>query len=222
HTLIGAGGAEGQGDAANLLKPALARGELRTIAATTWAEYKKYFERDPALTRRFQVVQVEEPSIENAVTMMRGIAPKFQQHHRVRILDEAVVASVQLSSRYITGRQLPDKSVSLLDTACARVGLSLSTTPAPIEDVERRLQQTEFTKATLAREDATDGGRSQAITDLEAQIQEDTAKLKKLQSQWARERVLVEEIQALRAQLDTDQAEPEASDAALTSAEENI
>ena len=222
HTLIGAGGAEGQGDAANLLKPALARGELRTIAATTWAEYKKYFERDPALTRRFQVVQVEEPSIENAVTMMRGIAPKFQQHHGVRILDEAVVASVQLSSRYISGRQLPDKSVSLLDTACARVGLSLSTTPAPIEDVERRLQQAEFTKATLTREDATDGGRSQAIADLEAQIQEDTAKLKKLHSQWVRERALVEEIQALRAQLDTDQVEPDVSEAALITADENI
>src|SRR5690606_23908262 len=222
HTLIGAGGAEGQGDAANLLKPALARGEHRTIAATTWAEYKKYFERDPAVTRRFQVVQVEEPSIENAVTMMRAIAPKFQHHHQVRILDEAVVASVQLSSRYISGRQLPDKSVSLLDTACARVGLSLSTTPAPIEDLERRLHQAEFTKATLTREEATDGGRSQAIADLEAQIQQDTSKLKKLHSQWARERVLEEQMQALRAQLDTDQAEPEVSEAVLTAADESI
>ncbi len=211
HTLIGAGGAEGQGDAANLLKPALARGELRTIAATTWAEYKKYFERDPALTRRFQVVQVEEPSIENAVTMMRGIAPKFQQHHRVRILDEAIVASVQLASRYITGRQLPDKSVSLLDTACARVGLSLSTTPAAIEDLERRLQQAEFTKAALAREETTDGGRAQTIADLATQMQTDAATLKTLQTQWTRERALVEEIQTLRAQLDSGLTEPESS-----------
>src|SRR5690554_3701172 len=121
--MIGAGGKEGQGDAANLLKPALARGELRTIAATTWAEYKKYFERDPALTRRFQVVKVEEPSEAKAIDMMRGISDSLQSHHKVRILDEAIVASVKLSHRYIPGRQLPDKSVSLLDTACARVAL---------------------------------------------------------------------------------------------------
>ncbi|HEX5637688.1 MAG TPA: AAA family ATPase, partial [Gammaproteobacteria bacterium] len=121
HTLIGAGGKEGQGDAANLLKPALARGELRTIAATTWAEYKKYFERDPALTRRFQVVKIEEPSEARAIDMMRGIAGMLQAHHKVRIMDEAIIESVRLSHRYIAGRQLPDKSVSLLDTACARV-----------------------------------------------------------------------------------------------------
>jgi len=124
HTLIGAGGKEGQGDAANLLKPALARGELRTIAATTWAEYKKYFERDPALTRRFQVVKIEEPDEEKAVNMMRAISVMLQNHHGVRIMDEAIVDSVKLSTRYITSRQLPDKSVSLLDTACARVSLS--------------------------------------------------------------------------------------------------
>ena len=130
HTLIGAGGKEGQGDAANLLKPALARGELRTIAATTWAEYKKYFERDPALTRRFQVVKIEEPSEDKAIDMMRGIAGMLQAHHKVRIMDEAIIESVRLSHRYIAGRQLPDKSVSLLDTACARVSLSQSATPA--------------------------------------------------------------------------------------------
>jgi type VI secretion system protein VasG len=129
HTLIGAGGAAGQGDAANLLKPALARGELRTIAATTWAEYKKYFERDAALARRFQVVKVEEPSEATAVEMMRGLVGTLEKHHKVRVLDEAVRDAVRLSHRYISGRQLPDKSVSLLDTACARVGLSHSTVP---------------------------------------------------------------------------------------------
>ncbi|MFT6859948.1 MAG: type VI secretion system protein VasG, partial [Thalassolituus oleivorans] len=151
HTMIGAGGKEGQGDAANLLKPALARGELRTIAATTWAEYKKYFERDPALTRRFQVVKVEEPSEEKAIDMMRGISESLQQHHKVRILDEAVIASVVLSHRYIPGRQLPDKSVSLLDTACARVALSQSSTPSAIEDAERRIQRATLTINKLER-----------------------------------------------------------------------
>jgi hypothetical protein len=130
HTLIGAGGAEGQNDAANLLKPALARGELRTIAATTWAEYKKYFEKDPALTRRFQVIKVEEPAESSAIAMMRGLAPKLELHHKVRVLDEAVVESVRLSHRYIPARQLPDKSVSVLDTACARVA---ATTPQVLD-----------------------------------------------------------------------------------------
>lgn len=139
HTLIGAGGAEGQNDAANLLKPALARGEMRTIAATTWAEYKKYFEKDPALTRRFQVVKVEEPSEKLAVAMLRGLVPVLEKHHGVRILGEALEAASSLSHRYITGRQLPDKAISLLDTACARVGISQAATPAPVEDLERRL-----------------------------------------------------------------------------------
>src|SRR5690606_405894 len=134
-----AGGKEGQGDAANLLKPALARGELRTIAATTWAEYKKYFERDPALTRRFQVVKIEEPNEEKAINMMRAVSGRLERHHKVRILDEEIVESVKLSSRYITARQLPDKSVSLLDTACARVALSQSSTPSAIEDTRRQI-----------------------------------------------------------------------------------
>ncbi len=137
HTLIGAGGQEGQNDAANLLKPALARGELRTVAATTWAEYKKYFEKDPALTRRFQVVKVEEPDEDAAIRIMRGVAAKLEQHHRVRILDEAVRESVRLSHRYIPARQLPDKSVSVLDTACARVGIGRSATPPAVEDLRR-------------------------------------------------------------------------------------
>ena len=134
HTMIGAGGQAGQGDAANLLKPALARGELRTVAATTWSEYKKYFEKDAALARRFQVVKVEEPTEAQAVIMMRGLVATLEQHHNVRILDEAVEAAVRLSHRYISGRQLPDKSVSVLDTACARVALGQVATPPAVED----------------------------------------------------------------------------------------
>ena len=139
HTLIGAGGAAGQGDAANILKPALARGELRTIAATTWAEYKKYFEKDPALTRRFQVVKVEEPTEATAINMMRGLAGTLEQHHKVRLLDEAIEAAVKLSHRYISGRQLPDKAVSVLDTACARVALGQVAEPPALEDARRRI-----------------------------------------------------------------------------------
>ncbi|RBH43359.1 type VI secretion system ATPase TssH, partial [Pseudomonas sp. MWU13-2860] len=135
HTLVGAGAAEGHSDAANLLKPALARGELRTVAATTWQEYKKYFERDPALARRFQPVQVEEPDEDRAVAMLRGVAARLEQHHGVRILDAAIHDAVKLSHRYISGRQLPDKAISVLDTACARVALSRAGKPGPIEDV---------------------------------------------------------------------------------------
>src|SRR5437588_81223 len=141
HTMIGAGGQAGQNDAANLLKPALARGELRTIAATTWAEYKKYFEKDAALARRFQVVKVEEPDEAKAIGMMRGLAEALENHHRVRILAEAVEDAVRLSHRYISGRQLPDKSVSVLDTACARVAIGQGATPASVEDAQRRKGQ---------------------------------------------------------------------------------
>ena len=140
HTLIGAGGAAGTGDAANLLKPALARGKLRTIAATTWAEYKKHIEKDPALTRRFQVVQVPEPDEHKAVLMLRGVASILEKHHRVALLDEGIEAAVRLSHRYIPARQLPDKAVSLLDTACARVAVSQHATPAELEDCQRRIQ----------------------------------------------------------------------------------
>lgn len=144
HQLIGAGGAAGQNDAANLLKPALARGTLRTIAATTWAEYKKYFEKDPALTRRFQVIKIEEPEIAKAVTMVRGLADNLEKHHAVSILDEALEAAVKLSSRYIPSRQLPDKAVSLIDTAAARVAISQHATPARLEDVQRSLETTKI------------------------------------------------------------------------------
>jgi type VI secretion system protein VasG len=137
HQLIGAGGSAGQGDAANLLKPALARGELRTIAATTWAEYKKYFEKDAALTRRFQVVKVDEPPEPMAVAMVRGLVDTLERHHNVRILDEAVTEAVRLSARYIPSRQLPDKAVSLIDTACSRVGMSQAAVPPPVEDRQR-------------------------------------------------------------------------------------
>ncbi|MEO5987456.1 MAG: AAA family ATPase, partial [Candidatus Eisenbacteria bacterium] len=152
HTLIGAGGAQGTGDAANLLKPALARGKLRTIGATTWAEYKKYIEKDPALTRRFQTVKIEEPSEEKAILMMRGSASTLEKHHRVQLLDEAIEAAVRLSHRYIPGRQLPDKSVSLLDTACARVAISQHAVPAEVDDCRRRIQALETELGIIDRE----------------------------------------------------------------------
>ena len=154
HTLIGAGGAAGTGDAANLLKPALARGELRTIAATTWSEYKQYIEKDPALTRRFQVVKVEEPDEAAAVQMLRGVASTLEKHHKVQILDEAIEAAVALSHRYIPARQLPDKAVSLLDTACARVAVSQHATPAEVEDLRRRKAMLELETGIIDREAA--------------------------------------------------------------------
>lgn len=202
HTMIGAGGKEGQGDAANLLKPALARGELRTIAATTWAEYKKYFERDPALTRRFQVVKVEEPSEPKAIDMMRGISDSLQQHHKVRILDEAIIASVKLSHRYIPGRQLPDKSVSLLDTACARVALSASATPQPIEDANRRIEQLNRTIEKLERESAVSGAHKQQIKELSEESKQVDKHLKELQRQYETEKALIAKIQQIYEQVD--------------------
>ncbi|MCH9691871.1 MAG: type VI secretion system ATPase TssH [Gammaproteobacteria bacterium] len=202
HTMIGAGGKEGQGDAANLLKPALARGELRTIAATTWAEYKKYFERDPALTRRFQVVKIEEPSEAKAIDMMRGIANSLEAHHRVRVLDEAVVASVKLSHRYIPGRQLPDKSVSLLDTACARVTLGQSATPGAIEDLERGIERIQSTMQTLQRENAANGAHEEQLQALAQELSEIEQRLEILQYQYAQERELIVPIHQLRSQID--------------------
>lgn len=209
HTMIGAGGKEGQGDAANLLKPALARGELRTIAATTWAEYKKYFERDPALTRRFQVIKVEEPDEEKAIDMMRGISTSLQEHHKVRILDEAIVASVKLSHRYIPGRQLPDKSVSLLDTACARVSLSQSSTPGAIEDCQRRIQRAEHTKASLVRENAATGGHEEQLETLDTEIQEASALFDSLTEQRRCEQTLIDQIRELRHTIDLQFTQPE-------------
>jgi len=204
HTLIGAGGKEGQGDAANLLKPALARGELRTIAATTWAEYKKYFERDPALTRRFQVVKIEEPSEEKAINMMRAISEMLQNHHGVRIMDEAVVDSVKLSSRYITSRQLPDKSVSLLDTACARVALSQSATPAAIENTRRDIIQSQTTIKSLQRENATLGDHDEHIDLLISQEKALSELLIIQETQWEKEKEFVSQIHALQKQIEAN------------------
>ena len=204
HTLIGAGGKEGQGDAANLLKPALARGELRTIAATTWAEYKKYFERDPALTRRFQVVKIEEPDEDKAINMMRAISEMLQNHHGVRILDEAIIDSVKLSSRYITSRQLPDKSVSLLDTACARVALSQSATPAAIEDTRRNITQCQANIRSLERENATLGNCEERIHELKAHQQALEERLVEQESQWEKEIKVVTQIHDLQKKIEDD------------------
>lgn len=202
HTLIGAGGKEGQGDAANLLKPALARGELRTIAATTWAEYKKYFERDPALTRRFQVVKIEEPDQEKAINMMRAVSGMLEKHHKVRILDEAIVDSVKLSTRYITARQLPDKSVSLLDTACARVALSQSSTPSAIEDTRRQITQCSSTIESLSRENASHGNYGQNIELLEQQKIDLQTLLAKQETQWEAEKHHVAAILELQQEIE--------------------
>jgi type VI secretion system protein VasG len=202
HTLIGAGGQAGQNDAANLLKPALARGELRTIAATTWAEYKKYFERDAALTRRFQVVKVEEPNDAAAIDMMRGLVHSLEAHHGVRILDEAVVESVRLSRRYIPARQLPDKSVSILDTACARVAMSQSAIPAEIEDRRRRIELIETEMGILGREAAAGANHADALAQLAARKAETADQLGALERRWAEEKALVTEIRALRQKLE--------------------
>ena len=201
HTMIGAGGQAGQGDAANMLKPALARGELRTIAATTWAEYKKYFERDAALARRFQVVKVEEPTESSAIEMMRGLVSTLETHHRVQILNEAVVDAVKLSPRYISGRQLPDKSVSLLDTTCARIGLSQLATPPAIEDCQRRIEQLGVSIDILQREEATGAKHSDDIAELIQLKQQAETKLKELSEQWQKEKELVTKIQSIRDRL---------------------
>lgn len=201
HTLIGAGGAAGTGDAANLLKPALARGELRTIAATTWAEYKQHIEKDPALTRRFQVVKIDEPSEAVAVLMLRGVAGVLEQHHEVQILDEAIEAAVGLSHRYIPARQLPDKAVSLLDTACARVAISQHATPAEVEDIIRRRQALEVERGIIGREAAI----GIEVTDRQARVDSGLAEteltLAAAQQRWDREKALVAEILELRARL---------------------
>ena len=202
HTMIGAGGQAGQNDAANLLKPALARGELRTIAATTWAEYKKYFEKDAALARRFQVVKVDEPDEARAVAMMRGIADKMEEHHNVRILDEAIVECVKLSHRYITGRQLPDKSVSVLDTACAKVAIGQGATPASIEDATRRIQNLSSEIDALEREQVTGAGHDKRLEELQAQRKATEEELAKLKEQWEKEKSLVDQIRNIRFKLE--------------------
>ncbi|RTM02796.1 MAG: type VI secretion system ATPase TssH, partial [Hyphomicrobiales bacterium] len=201
HTLIGAGGAAGTGDAANLLKPALARGELRTIAATTWAEYKQHIEKDPALTRRFQVVKIDEPSEAVAVLMLRGVAGVLEQHHKVQILDEAIEAAVSLSHRYIPARQLPDKAVSLLDTACARVAVSQHATPAEVEDILRRRQALEVEGGIIGREAAIGIDVADRQVRVEAGLAETETALAAAQARWDREKALVAEILDLRAKL---------------------
>ena len=202
HTMIGAGGQAGQGDAANLLKPALARGELRTVAATTWSEYKKYFEKDPALARRFQVVKVEEPVETQCMTMMRGIVPSLEKHHNVRILDEAVNAAVRLSHRYLAGRQLPDKAVSVLDTACARLALSQSATPPPIEDATRQLDDLEVQQRVLERETAVGADHSERLGEIAQRRAEVDEKLTGLRARRDKEHQLVSRIREVRTQLE--------------------
>ena len=209
HTLIGAGGAAGTGDAANLLKPALARGELRTIAATTWAEYKKHIEKDPALTRRFQVVKIAEPSTDNAIRMMRAIAPAMEKHHKVLILDEALEASVKLSSRYLTDRQLPDKSVSLLDTACARVATALHAVPAELDDCRRNLQSLEIEKRIIERERDVGihvGDRAELVAEL---VEKEEVRREELEKRWADEKRLITEILERRGRLAPARADEE-------------
>jgi type VI secretion system protein VasG len=197
HTMIGSGGQAGQNDAANLLKPALARGELRTIAATTWAEYKKYFEKDAALTRRFQVVKVEEPSPEKAVVMMRGLLPVMENHHQVSISDQALQAAVGLSDRYINGRQLPDKAVGLLDTACARVAMSQDATPGPVEDKQRAFDQTQAEISVLEKEQLIGEDHSEKLTELKEQSSEISDELERLKQRWEEEKSLVAEAQEI-------------------------
>ncbi|CAM4084530.1 type VI secretion system ATPase TssH [Roseateles saccharophilus] len=201
HTLVGAGGAAGTGDAANLLKPALARGTLRTVGATTFAEYKKHIEKDPALTRRFQTVQVDEPDEVRAVLMMRGVAGTMEKHHQVQILDEALEAAVKLSHRYIPARQLPDKSVSLLDTACARVAVSLHATPAEVDDSRKRIEALEVELGIIGREAAVgiNVGSREAVA--REHLAAEKARLEALDARWAAERTLVDEVLGLRAKL---------------------
>jgi type VI secretion system protein VasG len=214
HTLVGAGGAAGTGDAANLLKPALARGTLRTIGATTWAEYKKHIEKDPALTRRFQVVQVEEPSIPKAIMMMRGIASMLENHHKVQVLDEGIEAAVSLSARYIPARQLPDKSVSVLDTACARVAVSQHAVPAEVDDSRKRIDALTTELEIIGRDETAGmdiGARRETIQALK---EEEEARLAELDKRWEAEKAVVTDILDLRAKLREGGAPVDTPDAA--------
>ncbi len=203
HTLIGAGGSAGTGDAANLLKPALARGTLRTIAATTWGEYKKYIEKDPALTRRFQVIKVDEPNEDKAVTMMRALASCLEKHHRVQILDEALQAAVHLSKRYIPARQLPDKSVSLLDTACARVAISQHATPPQLDDSRRRIDSLKTELEILDREIAMGLDRKQKREDTAVLLQQEEERCRQTEREWTEEKKRVDQILEVRRHLCT-------------------
>jgi type VI secretion system protein VasG len=221
HTLIGAGGAAGQGDAANLLKPELARGDLRTVAATTWAEYKKYFEKDAALTRRFQVVKVEEPPESMAVAMVRGLVATLEKHHNVRVLDEAVSAAVHLSARFIPSRQLPDKAISLIDTACARVAMSQAGIPAAIEDRRRRISLIDTEVAILDREMASGSDHAVHKAELLDERRKAEAELARLNEQWEQEKALAADIAGLRSSLE-DPNNPEDKDSLRAKLAESV
>ncbi len=218
HTLVGAGGAAGTGDAANLLKPALARGTLRTVAATTWAEYKKHIEKDPALTRRFQVVQVHEPSEEKAILMMRGLTSTMEKHHKVQVLDEALEAAVRLSHRYIPARQLPDKSVSLLDTACARVAISQHAVPAQVDDTRRRIEALENELAIIGREKAVGVDTAERESLASEKLAAERARLQELEQRWGSEKSLVEKILEIRGRLRSAGGKVEGTDSELEAA----
>ena len=206
HTMIGAGGQAGQNDAANLLKPALARGEMRTIAATTWSEYKKYFEKDPALARRFQVVKVEEPDELTCMIMIRGIVAPLEKHHNVRILDEGVAAAVRLSHRYLAGRQLPDKAVSVLDTACARLALGQNSTPAAIEDATREIDDLAVQTRVLERESSVGADHAERLAEIARKKAEAEGRLKSLNERFAKEKELVLKSRDLRSKLEGEPA----------------
>jgi type VI secretion system protein VasG len=215
HTMIGAGGQAGQGDAANLLKPALARGELRTIAATTWSEYKKYFEKDPALARRFQVVKVEEPSEERCEGMLRGIVETLERHHNVRVLDEGLRAAVRLSHRYLPDRQLPDKAVSVLDTACARLSLGHNSTPAAIEDATRRIEDLAVQRRILERESALGADHSERLAAVADAVNGAEAELQHLRARWEQESGLVSRIREVRTAIEERRASDRPRERAL-------
>jgi type VI secretion system protein VasG len=224
HTLIGAGGSAGTGDAANLLKPPLARGELRTVAATTYSEFKKYIEKDPALARRFQPVHVGEPSVETTVNMLRGVRERFEAHHGVRVLDAAIEAAAALSDRYISGRQLPDKAVDLLDTACARVALGLSAKPAELDDVERRIVDLDLAiKALEADIELALQDRDEELAGLRDEREQRDAERARLNERWLRELECVKRIHELQARLaklrDGEAAEPPSATEAAPAAE---
>jgi type VI secretion system protein VasG len=203
HTMIGAGGQAGQNDAANLLKPALARGELRTIAATTWSEYKKYFEKDPALTRRFQTVKIDEPSEVQCELMLRGVVPALEKHHTVRILDEGLAAAVKLSHRYLPDRQLPDKAVSVMDTACARLSLGQNSIPPALEDAQRALDDFAVQTRVLEREQAVGADHSERLAAIAENKAATEKRLAELNARWEKESSLISRIREIRIQLET-------------------
>jgi type VI secretion system protein VasG len=222
HTLIGAGGAAGTGDAANLLKPALARGTLRTVAATTWAEYKKHIEKDPALTRRFQVVQVAEPGEEQAILMMRAMASTLEQHHRVQVLDEGLEGAVRLSHRYIPARQLPDKSVSLLDTACARVAISQHAVPAEVDDSRRRIEGLDTELEIIAREKSVGVDTTEREAEATEKLEAERKRLEGLEQRWTSERELVERVLDLRSKLRGHVGKVEGTESDLEAAADEV